>query len=159
MQQWIPSQTNQRMLSRIQGDVEVVWLLHVDLDQQQQSLSSQQWEDIPPWLTAPVIAIGRYFVQGSQKGAFQDRFCAHKHHLEAFVAPKRIDGGWRLDSERSEEEEEFVLFSGWDAVEDHLSFAETDGFKDFAKFKEFFAGTEIKHAVRWAASKDTDFKR
>ncbi|PYI27618.1 hypothetical protein BP00DRAFT_429174 [Aspergillus indologenus CBS 114.80] len=109
-------------------------------------------------LTAPVLAIGRYFVRPGQRAEFQRALEAGKAHLEAFTAPYPLVGGWAetpraaggADADTDDgAAAEFVLFSGWEAVERHFAFAETEGFKEFARIKEFMEGAEIKHAVRW----------
>ncbi|RAH75584.1 uncharacterized protein BO66DRAFT_425034 [Aspergillus aculeatinus CBS 121060] len=108
-------------------------------------------------LTAPVLAIGRYFIRRGQRAEFQRTFEASKAHLEAFTAPYSLVGGWVAggegknggDADTDEGTAEFVLFSGWEAIERHFAFAETEGFKEFARIKEFMEGAEIKHAVRW----------
>lgn len=38
-----------------------------------------------------------------------------------------------------------MLFSGWDNVEDHYGFPESDAFKEFRKIKGAIKGAEIKH--------------
>ncbi|OJK00751.1 hypothetical protein ASPACDRAFT_117187 [Aspergillus aculeatus ATCC 16872] len=109
-------------------------------------------------LTAPVLAIGRYFIRRGQRAEFQRTFEASKAHLEAFTGPYPLVGGWVAGGEGGDREDtadtddgaaEFVLFSGWDTVERHFTFAETEGFREFMRIKEFMEGAEIKHAVRW----------
>ncbi|PYI17086.1 hypothetical protein BO99DRAFT_475198 [Aspergillus violaceofuscus CBS 115571] len=109
-------------------------------------------------LAAPVLAIGRYFVRPGQRAEFQRAFEAGKGYLEAFTAPYPLVGGWAetprvaggADADTDDRSAaEYVLFSGWEAVERHFEFAETEGFKEFARIKEFMEGAEVKHAVRW----------
>jgi hypothetical protein len=38
-----------------------------------------------------------------------------------------------------------VLFSGWNKVEDHFGFAESDAFKEFGKIRGAIKGADIKH--------------
>jgi hypothetical protein len=142
VEKWIPSEENQKLLASVQDGLDVVWVHHIDID----PVANENGSGVP--LSAPVIAIGRFFLQGSKKASFQDDFSANKHYLEAFTAPKSFGAGWRLDSEGSGEE--FVVFSGWDTIEDHGKFAASDGFKDFEKIKAYLDGTDIKHAVRFA---------
>lgn len=153
VERWIPSKTNQDIMAGLQEDIEVVWLQHLDVTPIFQSPPSTYQEggsSVVP-LSAPVIAISRYFINPGKKDEFQSVYSASKYHLDAFAKPWTIAGGWRLDPETREEEnsekDEFVLFSGWGAVEDHFKFAESEGFKDFGKIKEFLEGAEIKHAV------------
>lgn len=141
MEDWIRSRTNQEILGSLADAVEVVWLQHIDI--------SPKTGKIP--IDAPVVAIGRYFIPSSNKSGYEQTFSEAKHHLEEYVAPRSLVGGWRLDS-TDEGKDEFVLFSGWTAVEDHFKFAESDGFKEFGRIKEFLEGAEIKHTRRWASS-------
>lgn len=100
-------------------------------------------------LDAPVIAISRYFVEHAKKAEFDTAFKNGESYLGAHTAPFTYSGGWRLDKEG--DDEEFVLFSGWNKVEDHYGFAETEGFKEFGKIKGALNGAEIKHLqlVKW----------
>lgn len=152
VEKWIPSKTNHDLLAALQEDMEVVWLQHLDITPTT-SLTSANYEDGSPVVpfSAPVIAISRYFVSLGKKDDFQNTFSENKHHLSDFVNPRSIAGGWRLDPETRKEDssvkDEFVLFSGWDIVEDHFKFADSEGFKDFGKIRAFLEGAEIKHAV------------
>jgi heme-degrading monooxygenase HmoA len=94
-------------------------------------------------LNAPVIAVSRYFVEPAQKAKFDAAFRNGAPYLGAQTAPFAYNGGWRIDKEG--DGEEFVLFSGWNKVQDHYSFAETEGFKEFGKIKDALQGAEIKH--------------
>jgi hypothetical protein len=152
VEKWIPSKTNHDLLAGLQEAMEVVWLQHLDITPISQFPASVNHEDersIVP-LSAPVVAISRYFINHDKKDDFQSVYSASKHHLDTFTNPWTIAGGWRLDPETREEnsvKDEFVLFSGWGAVADHFKFAESEGFKDFGKIKEYLEGAEIKHAV------------
>jgi heme-degrading monooxygenase HmoA len=138
VEDWIPSRANQEILGSLADAVEVVWLQHIDI--------SPTASKIP--IDAPVLAISRYFIPSSKKSGYEQAFSETKHHLEEYVAPRSLEGGWRLDC-TDEKKDEFVLFSGWTTVEDHFKFAESDGFKEFGRIKEFLEGAEIKHAIRW----------
>ncbi|KAH8691619.1 hypothetical protein BGW36DRAFT_363945 [Talaromyces proteolyticus] len=133
---WIPSASNQEAMASLADAVDVVWLQHLELD--------PKTAKIP--LDAPIIAIGRYFISNSNKVGYEKTFSETRQHLEAYSAPRSLDGGWRLDIEEAGKEE-FVLFSGWTAVEDHFKFAESEGFKEFGRIKDFMEGAEIKHVT------------
>jgi len=87
--------------------------------------------------------VSRYFVEASNKDEFDAAFKAGVSYLGAYTAPFSYCGAWRIDKEG--EDEEFVLFSGCNEVQDHFSFAESEGFKEFGKIKEFIKGADIKH--------------
>ncbi|KAL3443131.1 hypothetical protein BJX65DRAFT_285718 [Aspergillus insuetus] len=143
---WIPSETNQAIMGGLAEDVELVFLEHLQLAS---SGANKHEEGIP--INADVIAIGRYFVSDGEKGGFQRTFDQTKQYLEQFNGGRGISGGWREDkeiaSDQGQAREEFVLFSGWTSVDEHMQFAESEGFKEFAKIKEFLSGAEIKHAT------------
>jgi hypothetical protein len=67
-----------------------------------------------------------------------------------YTAPFVYCGGWRVDKEG--DDEEYVLFSGWNEVKYHLEFAESEGFKEFGKTKGLIKEAEIKHVrvEKWA---------
>jgi len=148
VEKWIPSEENQKLLASVQDGLDVVWVQHVDID----PVANENGSGVP--LSAPVISIGRFFLQGSKKEGFQDDFSANKRYLEAFTAPRSFGAGWRLDPGQKEGSEgsgeEFVVFSGWNTIEDHGKFAASEGFEDFEKIKGYLDGTDIKHAVRFA---------
>ncbi|KAJ5671955.1 hypothetical protein N7507_001082 [Penicillium longicatenatum] len=130
---WITSETNQKYLGQSKDDVDVEWMFHLDMD--------PATSPIP--LDAPVIAISRYFVTASNKDEFDALFKNAVPDLGAYTAPYSYAGGWRIDKEG--EDEEFVLFSGWNKVEDHFGFAESEAFKKFGVIKKVLKGAEIKH--------------
>jgi heme-degrading monooxygenase HmoA len=143
--EWIPSETNQAIMGGLAADVELVFLEHLDIPS---SDATGNQEERP--LKADVVAIGRYFLSDGDKEAFQRTFYETKHHLEEFNGGKGIWGAWREDKDVGEEgdsKEEFVLFSGWENVEKHMKFAESEGFKEFARIKAFLQGAEIRHAT------------
>ncbi|KAJ5190945.1 uncharacterized protein N7498_009930 [Penicillium cinerascens] len=130
--EWIKSETNQKLLTELKDDVDVEWMFHVETDPSTSSIP----------LDAPVIAVSRYFVEAAQKAEFDNAFKNDAPNLGAHIAPFTYSGGWRIDKEG--DDEEFVLFSGWNKTEDHFGFAETEGFKEFAKIKSIIKGAEIK---------------
>jgi heme-degrading monooxygenase HmoA len=143
--EWIPSETNQAIMGGLAEDVELVFLQHLEISS---AGTNEHEEDI--LAKADVVAIGRYFVSGGDKKAFQRTLDETKHYLEQFNGRKGISGAWREDKEAGDEghaKEEFVLFSGWTSVDKHMKFAESEEFKEFAKIKEFLSGAEIKHAT------------
>ncbi|KAJ5380604.1 uncharacterized protein N7496_003032 [Penicillium cataractarum] len=131
---WITSAPNQRLLAELKDAIDIEWLFHLDID--------PSARNIP--LDAPVLGITRYFVEASRKDEFESIFQAGAPHLGEYTAPYSYAGGWRIDKDG--EDEEFVLFSGWNKVEDHFGFAESDAFKEFGKIKSAIKGAEIKHA-------------
>ncbi|KAL4874571.1 hypothetical protein BJY04DRAFT_203565 [Aspergillus karnatakaensis] len=151
VEEWIPSERNKAIMGGLADEVEVVGLEHLELGSLLPAKEEESDEGIP--YEAAVVGIGRYFLSPLTKVGFARTFGATKHHLKEFQGPRRITGGWRVDKEvdddgKEVEKEEFVLFSGWDTVQQHFSFAESNGFKEFGRIKHFMQGAEIKHA-RW----------
>lgn len=52
-------------------------------------------------------------------------------------------GAWRIDTEG--DDEEFVLFSGWNGLNDHLAFTKNKASHEIGKIGELLQGVEIKH--------------
>jgi hypothetical protein len=64
--------------------------------------------------------------------------------LEDFTKPYGVVGGWRIERE-DEEKEEWVLFSGFESVDNHIEFAKTKGFEKYREIMGFVSGFEVKH--------------
>lgn len=135
-EEYIPSEANRQILELLKDEVSVEWLLHIDTDQ----------ENLP--LSAPIISIGRHFISSGQKAAYNGTFEAVSHHLKSYITPSHFARGWRLDKEEGDDKEEDLLIAGWDDVASHQGFAQTDGFKQFARIREFMKDADIKHAKR-----------
>ncbi|KAI9925209.1 hypothetical protein ASPWEDRAFT_32492 [Aspergillus wentii DTO 134E9] len=133
-EEWIPSTTNQGLLALLRDEVDVVWMFHFE----------RLWEGEIP-LSAPVVGVGRYFVNGGVKreGEFERVFGGSKHYLEEYTRPFPVLGGWRVEDD-NDDGKEFVLLSGWEEVEQNFRFADSDGFK---KIRDYLTGAEIKHMV------------
>jgi len=144
MQDFIPSQANQDLLSLLKDEIVVEWMFHLDIDQAKQSLS----------LGRATLAIGRHFIKDGENTQFQRTFDYNKHYLQAFVGGEElVVGGFRMDkgidpSLETDPKGEFVLFTAWQDVAQHGEFAKTDGFKKYAQIRDHLAGADIKHAVR-----------
>ncbi|SPQ27134.1 2ccff58c-e7e6-4803-914e-635f5505848e [Thermothielavioides terrestris] len=141
MEEWVPSQRNQEIMAGLSEDLELAWIRHVDL-----ASDSVDDERIP--YSAPVVAIGRYTVAAENIGGFGSTFAETKHHLKGFGGRRDISGGWCADRDG-----QFILFSGWEAVEEHYSFAQSEGFKEFGRIRDYLEEFEIKHA-RWEFTLD-----
>ena len=132
MGSWISSPENQALLQLMKDQVQVEWMFHVDIDP----------FTLP--FEKPTLAIARHFVEADKKGGFEEMFHSVKHHLEVFVGGKGlVRGGWRIDKDEEKSgEEEWLLFTGWDSLENHLKFAKTEGFEEYTKIRDF------SHAVK-----------
>lgn len=119
------------------------WMCHYDF-----SMSDVQ-------LGAPVLSIGRHFVSKEKRTDFIQFFAKHKRYLDEYVTEGTVVGGWRVDEGNStkgssldqhKELDEFVLLAPWQDVQQHKSFTESDGFKEYAKIKDLIIDADIKHA-------------
>jgi hypothetical protein len=63
--------------------------------------------------------------------------------LQGFVTEGTIGGGWRIDAEDGRDE--FVLFSPWKSIEQHLEFGKTKAFERYGGIRDFIDGAEIRH--------------
>ncbi|KAJ5939982.1 hypothetical protein N7516_000150 [Penicillium verrucosum] len=131
--QWLSSEVNQDLLARLQSDLDVSWMFHLDVD--------PSTSKIP--LDAPVLAITRCFVEAGRKDEFDAVFKAVVSHLNAYTAPFSVCGAWRIDKEG--QDEEFVLFSGWNEIQDHIVFGESEASREFGKLKALMKDAEVKH--------------
>ncbi|KIW02220.1 uncharacterized protein PV09_06374 [Verruconis gallopava] len=129
--EFIPSAPNQAVLEALRNDVTVVWLSHLDVPV----------SDIE--LAAPVMSLGRHFVAAKKRKDFEACFAAQKKFLQEFVTEGDVAGGWKLEEDR--ENDEFVLFAPWRAIEQHAAFASTDGFKHYVRIKDYIVDADIKH--------------
>ncbi|KAE8374532.1 hypothetical protein BDV26DRAFT_269797 [Aspergillus bertholletiae] len=155
MDDWIPSSTNQSLFTSLKEKLDLVYMIHIGIDPAELGvfrLPTGRSGKIP-MVDAPVITIGRYFLSTGQKEAFLNRFEKTQRHLDAYIAPKTLKGGMRVEprdqTDDGVEKEEFVLFSGWGEVQDHLRFAKSSGLREFSQIKDFLEGTEIKHVSVW----------
>ena len=150
MQEFIPGQPNQEVLELLKDMVTVDWMFHLDLDQSEKPLP----------LKRAIIAIARHFVRDGDKDGFNATFEDNKHELEAFTGGSdQVVGGWRLDKgfdpsiTGDKGKDEFVLFTGWDTVEQHFDFAKTEGYQKYSQIRNHINGAESKHAMLLDAGK------
>ncbi|KAJ5581316.1 hypothetical protein N7450_007617 [Penicillium hetheringtonii] len=130
--EWIISEMNQRLLGKLKDAVDVKWMFHLDID-----------PSAPVPFSAPIIGVARCFVEQSNKAEFDRLFAAGFEDLKIFTAPYPCFGGWRIDKEG--EDEEFVLFTGWNSVEQHQEFYKSELSREFAKTKSVIKQTDVKH--------------
>ena len=132
---FIPSEINRQLLELLKGQISVQWLFHINIEQ----------EKLP--LSAPIISINHYSISPGREEAYTRTLETVSHHLNTYVAPSHLAHGWRLDKEEDGNEED-VHITGWESVARHHEFAQTDGFKEFARIREFMDHADFKHAKR-----------
>lgn len=91
-------------------------------------------------LDASGIVITRYFVESGRKEEFQRVFDSGAPHLGRDAASCSYCGGWRIDKEG--DDEEFVVFSGWDRGKESGAFERSGKFEEV---KDVAKGVEIRH--------------
>ncbi|KXH62328.1 hypothetical protein CSAL01_06176 [Colletotrichum salicis] len=105
-------------------------------------------QDEPPsLLTAPVLSVGRFGVKSEKKEEFVKKYAEAKWVVEESSKPFPVRGGWRIEK-AAEDLEEYVMYCGWETVEQHKAIAEREGFKEWAGIQEFVTGTDIWHYKR-----------
>jgi heme-degrading monooxygenase HmoA len=137
IKEWIPSKENQAVMELLADKVEVVWMYHLDV----------QPNNLP--LGDPVVAVTRHFVPTAKKEDFRQAFEEGRNILVSLASPQKLDGGWRIDKE-ADDEEEWVIFSGWDSVEQHMNFGQTHGdeimgYPWYGRIQDSLDGIELRH--------------
>jgi heme-degrading monooxygenase HmoA len=143
---FLPSAENQKLLELFKEDI--------IMDGEDEEKKMQMWHldnDVfavasnTEWVfNAPVISCNRHFVPKEQKSDFIEQFNEVKGILEEFTKPYGVVGGWRIEKE-AEEKEEWVLYSGFESVDNHMQFAKTGGFEKYREIVRFVAGFQLKH--------------
>ncbi|KAK1538052.1 hypothetical protein CPAR01_08165 [Colletotrichum paranaense] len=105
-------------------------------------------QDEPPsLLKAPVLSVGRFGVKSEKREEFVKKYAEAKWVVEESSKPFPVRGGWRIEK-AAEDLEEYVMYCGWETVEQHKAIAEHEGFKEWAGIQEFVTGTDIWHYKR-----------
>ena len=137
---FLPSPENQALLAQLSTDVTVQSTVHVEVEQ----------SSIP--LDAPVLAISQHWITPSNNAQFEEAFDENRHHLEHF-STRKLAGGWRHEKEERADggqKDVFVLFSGWDDVDHHMKFGQSQNYDEYAKIIQWIdeGGFEVRHAVK-----------
>ena len=99
-------------------------------------------------LGAPTLCIGRYSVSSSDKTAFTEVLEKNKHHVEEGTKPYTLAGGWRMEK-TPDDEEEWVQFTGWKDVAQHVAFESSAANEEgYGKLRPFVKGADVKHAQK-----------
>jgi len=131
---WTPSPEHPNIRALLKDFAASEWLFLVPIPIDEINLSS------------PVLAIARHFISSHNKVSFSEMLEENKHYVDDFTTPANLVGGWRVEEE-ADDKEEWVHFTGWNDVAQHYAFAESAGFKEYAKIKPFVDEFDIKHAT------------
>ena len=146
MEEWIPSQENQDLLRLMEGEVEVEYMFHLDLDPKER-------EGV---IGSKVVAVVSHFVKKDEEKEFEKCFEEVKGKLEENIGGhERVTRAWRMDRgfvkgdepAKQKEGEEWVLFSGWDSLEKHHEFGKSEDSKEYSKIFAHTDGIDIKHGT------------
>ncbi|KAL4924132.1 uncharacterized protein BDV17DRAFT_275461 [Aspergillus undulatus] len=149
MDEWIPSFTNQEIMGGLREHVDLVWLQHLDLDPGD-PLHGETVEGIP--YTDIVVGFARMFIAPGRgnRQRFTTTWAEIKHLLRKFEWPRDAVGAWRIDCELDDDgnrKEEFVVFVGWDSIDESFSLSEDKGNDEVHRLlRENTVGWELKHA-------------
>jgi heme-degrading monooxygenase HmoA len=146
--QWIGSENNASAMGKIVPHLHAEYATKVVLFHADAIIFMDEAEGKTSLLDSPFISVSRTYVEAAMKQGFQDKFNEVKGILEEYAAPNIVRGGWRIERE-SDDAEEFVLITGWEAVEDHMAFAKSEGFAKFIGIQAFAKGSDIKHYRRF----------
>ncbi|PUU74757.1 hypothetical protein B9Z19DRAFT_1110471 [Tuber borchii] len=137
---FLASGENQRLLAEAKDVLSVDVMYHAEMN-----------AAVP--LGAPVLGVGRHHVKPGMKSGFEECFGRVRGLLRSFTGVWEVAGGWRVDEGGEEKAEkggeEWLLFTGWESVEQHQEFGKSEEFKGYAEIREFLEGFEVKHAVKY----------
>ncbi|KAJ4296753.1 hypothetical protein N0V90_006801 [Kalmusia sp. IMI 367209] len=153
MKEWIPSPQNQGLLKDLEHLVNVDWLFHLDiafgsLPISRQVLGTGQElfaERTDGDAIRPIVfSCGIQVMDTSKRPGFETTFNKGKPCLEAHTLG-HVSSGWRVDADAGREE--FVLFSPWKTVSEHMAFGKTSDFQEYVKIREFIRvdASEVFH--------------
>ncbi|KAH6845501.1 hypothetical protein B0I37DRAFT_417031 [Chaetomium sp. MPI-CAGE-AT-0009] len=144
---WIRSAENERVMGELGPSIvaEDTVLFHVAGGIFGGGGAGVGGEGLGSLLESPVISVGRIFVKRGDRGGFEAKFEEVRGILEGYARPHLVRFGWREDVEDGNEEDEFVLVCGWDSVDQHFAFAESEGFARYGELRELIARVDLKH--------------
>lgn len=125
---WIPSETNQRLLKLLSKDVEVKFMFHLNCEPEQVNGVLQVSHT-----HGGVVALERYVVEDGEKEKFDEtsgiaaRETSHSRRGDEAggVCGFRLDKGYEAEDtakKTGDEAAEFVMFSLWESVDAHTDF-------------------------------------
>ena len=151
MNSFIPSEANKSLINSLKDSVDFSKsaVHHVSLDP----------AAIPT--DAPVLVIRHHAISPMNLASFEDVFEDVSVHL-SHVSQRKIASGWQIEKSESggahasdpdglgDGSEVFVLFSGWDDLDHHKAFADSEKGAEYEKVREWIdeGGLEVRHAMR-----------
>lgn len=122
-------------------------------DKKRRKISTTLIQTTSPRLSPPegkIVAIGTHTIPRPHVRNFTQTFDDVKHHLETFPLCKGMIGGWRAsllskDDQSEGESAEWILLSFWDEVADHAAFADSEGFAEYKRIREWVREFGVRH--------------
>jgi heme-degrading monooxygenase HmoA len=145
---FVASPENQRLLELFKNDISMtgdrkmtLWHLEGDI------FALNPSSALKSVFTVPAISINRHSVPAEKKEGFVNKFQEVRDILEDYAKPFKVVGGWRIEKEEvnGKEREEWALFSGFNSVDHHMAFANTDPFQKYREIVGFVEGFDVKH--------------
>ncbi|KAL7276041.1 hypothetical protein RUND412_000985 [Rhizina undulata] len=132
-ERFLVSQENQQLLENTKDLFTVDAMFHVPVTK----------STLP--LSAPILTVARHYIKSEDKDKFSALWLEVSSSLAEFTNPFPLVGGWRIDG-LPEAMEEWDQWSGFNTVEEHHDFGNSEGFKKYGGIKEYLSGFEVKHA-------------
>jgi len=127
MNEFVSGEQNQELLELLKDQMTVASLTHLDLD-----------PNLIP-VNAPVLSLGIHYVDAVKKDDFVKAFQENTSNLMNHSETGTPVGGWRIDKE-DESKDEFMLFSPWKDVKQHVEFATAEESSEYNKIREHITG-------------------
>lgn len=160
MEEWIPGPTNQGLMSEMKGTVDVRWMFHITVGPEDVSrvITKVAGDGEGGIEASGVIAVGRYFAKDRKgfEAAYQEGVTGLEGHVRG--GKEGLAGGWRedvgfetdeqgvpIDASKDRDLNEFVFFTAWGSVDEHMDFAKTEDFRTWTRIQDFMSGAEIRH--------------
>ena len=142
---FLSSDANKKLLNRLQGQVKVEWMFHVDVP----------LHTIP--LEAPVLSFTRGTMARRDVQAYCETFSDVQGHLDLYVAPHRWTQGRRIDFEAMDDGRgnmvevkhlvEYLLFCGGENLEPREP-GKMWAFEQFRAVGAYLLESNVRHARR-----------
>jgi len=110
--------------------------------------AGEKEEKPEPLLQSPVIGVGRVQIPADRRNDFSKAWEDGKGILEAFVKPRVLRYGFRVQK-ADPDTDELVFFVGWESIEKHSEFAQSPGFPNWASpLQAISKGLDLKYYKR-----------
>jgi len=149
---WIGSRENIEVMESlgqyfVSGSPDDMVLLHVDADIFGSGAVDSHGES-NRLLDSPAVSVERMFIDAGKKDEFIRKLGAIQELLKEATAPHLVQGGWRLDGD-SVGRQEYVLVTGWNTIQEHVKFRQSQHASQYEEITQLAAQTEMRHFKRF----------